>query len=305
MNERQAQYICTIASEGSITAAARKLNVSQPSLSQMIRQLESEAGVSLFDRSSLPIQLTYAGRQYVECAKTILAASAKLENQMKNIRMESSGVLRAGISVQRGMKILPLALPEFHAQYPGVDLQIREAGSATLEEYLRTGEIDLMFAAIDSTSPEFDYQLIEKEIIGILAGSGSGLTDVYENGSALSVEDTAYEKYVYLRRGHSVRVVQDQLFRKYALEPQVLLETDSLEVARRVTAATGACMLLPNIYYDEEMIKAGAMFYPLKKYTNRRHFYASKRKNEELPRYAHDLVEIVRETLHQGRQPEE
>ena len=65
MNIKQAQYIQTIASEGSITAAAKKLYISQPSLSQMVRQVEKELGVTLFDRTSLPLRLTYAG----ECAE--------------------------------------------------------------------------------------------------------------------------------------------------------------------------------------------------------------------------------------------
>ena len=65
MNIKQAQYIQTIASEGSITAAAKKLYISQPSLSQMVRQVEKELGVTLFDRTSLPLRLTYAGEKYL------------------------------------------------------------------------------------------------------------------------------------------------------------------------------------------------------------------------------------------------
>ncbi len=297
MNFRQAQYICTIAAEGSITAAARKLSVSQPSLSQMVRQIESETGVALFDRSSLPMQLTYAGEKYVECAQTIITASRRLENQLQDIRKENSGRLRVGISVQRSMRILPYVIPVFTSRYPDVSLEITEAGSVRIEEMLRTGDVDLMFAATDTTSAEFDYQLIEKEIIGILAGSSSGLVDVFRNGTSLSVEDTAAEKYVYLKPGHSVRSIQDYLFRKYALEPKVILETDSLEVARRVTVSSGACMLCPNVYYDDAMIDAGGVFYPLKKYENKRHYYACTRKSEVLPRFAQDMIEMVRSVL--------
>ena len=78
MNLKQARYICAIAREGSITAAAKKLYVSQPSLSQMLKQVEGELGVALFDRSVSPFQLTYAGEKYLQAANNILAANERL-----------------------------------------------------------------------------------------------------------------------------------------------------------------------------------------------------------------------------------
>ena len=63
MNLKQAQYVKTIAECGSITAAAKKLFVSQPSLSQMLRQLEQETELPIFDRSTTPLRLTYAGEK--------------------------------------------------------------------------------------------------------------------------------------------------------------------------------------------------------------------------------------------------
>ena len=84
MNIKQAQYILTIANEGSITAAAKKLYISQPSLSQMVRQVEKELGVALFDRTSLPLRLTYAGEKYLECAHTMIVANDRLENQLQH-----------------------------------------------------------------------------------------------------------------------------------------------------------------------------------------------------------------------------
>ena len=74
MNLKQARYIQTIAQEGSITAAARKLYISQPSLSQMLKQVEVELGTALFDRSVSPVHLTLAGEACLQAAEAILAA---------------------------------------------------------------------------------------------------------------------------------------------------------------------------------------------------------------------------------------
>lgn len=251
MNMKQAFYIRTIVQEGSISAAAKLLFVSQPSLSKMLRQIETELGVSLFDRDSLPLRLTYAGEKYLECATALLNANARFENQLQEIRQENSGRLRLGISVQRAMQILPHAMPWFAMQFPHVTIDLTEAGSARLENLVGQGQIDLALAALESTSPLFDYTLIEKETIGILAGNGSDLAARFPNGTALDVDSARNETFVSLREGHSVRIVQDVLFRRHGIEPRILLETDSLEVAKRVTMGSGSCMLCSDIYVDE------------------------------------------------------
>ena len=292
MNIKQAQYIQTIANEGSITAAAKKLYISQPSLSQMVRQVEKELGVALFDRTSLPLRLTYAGEKYLECAHTMIVANDRLENQLQDIRQENSGHLRLGISVQRGMRILPQAMPKFINRYPNVSLELRETGSVRMEDLLRYGEIDLAFAALESTSARFDYRLIEKETTGILVGKSSRLAERFASGTPIALTEAGNEQFVSLKQGHSIRVVQDELFRMLDIDPKILMEVDSLEMAKRVTVSCGACMLCPDIYFDETVIKQG-VFYPLKGVENHRHFYACWRKGEDLPRYAEDLIEIV------------
>ena len=208
--------------------------------------------------------------------------------------------MRLGISVQRGMRILPLTMPKFIARYPNVSLELRETGSVRMEDLLRYGEIDLAFAALESTSARFDYKLIEKETTGILVGRSSKLAERFESGTAIPLKEAKNEQFVSLKQGHSIRVVQDQLFRMLDIDPKILMEVDSLEMAKRVTVSCGACMLCPDIYFDETVIKKGVfyplkgvVFYPLKGVENHRHFYACWRKGEDLPRYAEDLIEIV------------
>ena len=296
MNLKQANYIRTIVREGSISAAARKLFVSQPSLSQMVRQVEAEYGVALFDRSVSPLRLTFAGERYLEAANQILTANERMENELTEIRQENSGLLRLGLSVQRGMQVLPVALPWFSMQYPRVTVKLTEEGSARLEEMVEDGQIDLALAAIESTSPRLSYTLIEKETIGILAGKGSALAGSLANGTPVTPEAARGDSFVSLKPGHSLRVVQDRLFRESGLKPHILLETDSLEIAKQVALKSGACMLCSDIFVDESVRRYGA-FYPLRDYENHRHFYACSRKGEKLPRYAEDFIKIVTRVL--------
>ena len=297
MNLKQAQYVKTIAECGSITAAAKKLFVSQPSLSQMLRQLEQETGLPIFDRSTSPMRLTYAGEKYLHAAERILAANAELDSQLREIRHEHAGRLRLGISVTRAMQVMPLVMPIFQQQYPNVSLQMTESGSANLEEMLRGGSIDLAFAALESTSPSLAYELLEQETIGVLAGRDAAITRQNPNGTALPLEAFRRECFVSLTKGHSSRITQDKLFRKYGLTPSILLETDALEVGRRVALEAGACMLLPSIYIDGYCYQRKGCFYPLADYENHRHFYACYRKDEFVPQYARDFIQITASAL--------
>ena len=302
MNLKQAQYFKTIAESGSITAAAKKLFVSQPSLSQMLRQIEEEIGLSLFDRSVCPMQITFAGEKYLRAAERMLAANAELEAQLREIRQENTGRLRLGISVTRAMQVMPLVLPVFSTQYPNVKLELTESGSATLEQLLQSGSIDLALAALESTSTSLAYELIEQEAIGILAGRDSAAAKRYTSGTPLTLEAFRGDSFVSLTKGHSARLIQDKLFRRIGFNPHILLETDSLEVARRVAVETGACMVISNIYVDDYVRTRRGEFFPLADYENHRHFYACYRKEEFVPRYVRDFIQITTRALAKQRE---
>ncbi len=301
MNLKQAIYIKTIAECGSITAAAKRLFVSQPSLSQMLRQVEQDLGMPIFDRSVTPLRLSYAGEKYLQAAEKIIAANTELENQIRELKHEHSGRLRLGISVTRAMQVLPLVMPIFTEQYPNVQLELTESGSGTLEKLLSDGKIDLALAALESTSTTLVYELLEPEIIGILAGREAQVSRTQTSGTPIRLEDVKNERFVQLTPGHSSRIVQDKLFRRNNITPRVLLETDSLEVGRRVTMETGSCMVLPNIYIDEYVRQCRAEFFPLADYENNRHFYACYRKNEFIPRYVRDFIQITTRVLARER----
>ncbi len=191
----------------------------------------------------------------------MLAVNEELENQIREIRHDHSGRLHLGISVTRAMQVMPLVLPFFTAKYPHVKLELTESGSGTLEELLQTGQIDLALAALESTSMGFSYELIEKETMGILAGKDSHIARTHPAGTPVS------------------------------------LETNSLEVGRRVTVETGACMILPNIYVDDYVQQRKGQFFPLEDYENHRHFYACCRKNEFIPQYTKDFIQITTRVL--------
>lgn len=298
MNLKQALYLKTIAECGSVTAAAKELGVSQPSLSQMLRHVEDAAELALFDRSVSPFRLTYAGERYLQAARTMLAANEQLENQLREIRCEESGRLRLGISAARGLQVLPLVIPAFSKAYPDVVVELTECGSDLLDAMIQQGKLDLALAAVESTGADMSYELLGRETIGILAGRDSKIARRLPSGTPVTIEDAKEDQFVGLCKGHSSRVVQDKLFRQAGIEPKVLLETDSLEIGKQVTLEAGACMILPNIYIDEYVAHRQGEFFPLAGYDHHRHFYACYRKDAFVPKYMRDFIQIAIEALH-------
>ena len=299
MNMKQALYFKTIAQYGTITAAAKQLYISQPSLSQTLRQIEDEVGTPLFDRSTSPFHLTYAGERYLKAVEAMLDIETRRKEVIESIRRDDGGRLRLGISVTRAMQVLPDVIPIFTKAYPNVTIELTEAASASLEGLLQKGQIDLALAALEANEANIAYELIEKESIGILAGKDSQLAQLVPSGTPISLEMVEKEAFVSLDTSHSSRIIQDRLFRRYNIRPKILLETSSLEVARRVALKSGACMVLPDVYADEFVFNSGGAFYPLKDYENHRHFYACYRNDENTKKYIRDFVSITTSVLNQ------
>lgn len=293
MNIKQAKYIKTIAECGTVTAAAKVLFVSQPSLSQMLHQVEDELGLPIFDRSVSPFRLTYAGEKYIQAAERILAANDQLESQIRELKHERTGRIRLGVSVSRAIQILPKALPMFLEQYPDVTIELTECGSAGLEDLLIAGQIDLALAAIDPVGRNISYEMIERETVGILAGQTSKLAQRLTSGTPITLAEAKGETFVSLTKEHSSRLIQDKLFRRYDFHPKILLETDSLDLCRRITLETGSCMILPSVYLDNYVVFKKGEFFPISDYENNRHFYACFRKGDFVPKYTRDFIHMI------------
>ena len=238
MNIKHAQYMLTVMQEGSITAAAKKLYISQPSLSQMIKLVETNLGTPIFNRS-----LTYAGEKYIKAAKQILTINNNLQKEIDEINHEDHGCLKLGIPVQRAMQVLPYVLPRFMKQYPYVDIDLHEHGSAITESMLIEGAIDLACLTTYPKHEELNYILIEDEDLVLLTSRNTDLAKRIPAGTPIEISEARHEKFISSRPGHNVNTVQKQLFATYDIQPDILLQTSSIEVGKRTAIACDAVMI--------------------------------------------------------------
>lgn len=140
-------YVETIYACGSFTAAAKKLFVTTPALSIAIKKEEKNLGALLFNRDVHPIQLTTAGKIYLETIKKVSLAEHDLRTAVQDLNNLHSGLLRLGGTQYVNSFILSPTIAKFKKLYPCIKLEIKEAASDEVGFLLKNGDIDLMFSA--------------------------------------------------------------------------------------------------------------------------------------------------------------
>ncbi len=294
MNLRHAQYIITIIKEGSITAAAKKLYISQPSLSQIVKAAESNLGTPILERSTDPISLTYAGERYVETAEKILSLNQNLLREVAEIASEDHGSFTLGIPVQRAMQILPKYIPTFLEMYRNVTVNIEEHGSATIEKMLLSGQIDIACFTTTPTHKAIKYIPVKKEEVVLLASSESTLAKRIAPGTTLAISDLKDECFISIKSGHSVRKIQEILFAKYDINPSIYLETTSIEVGKRVAVNSDAVMFCPKDYIEMTPdVLQNAAIYPLGDAHFNRAFYIAHKQDLYITKYMTDFINLL------------
>lgn len=143
MNTKQLQYFLATAEQGSITAAARELDVAQPAISLQLANLEHELKIKLFERDFRGVELTEAGSRFEEHARLILAQIYAAKADMNGERKECRGKVSVGLS-QSACNVLSVELlSELEHRFANIELNFRVGPSSTVESWLAEDKVDL------------------------------------------------------------------------------------------------------------------------------------------------------------------
>ncbi len=143
MDVRQLLYFTTIVEEGSISAAAKKLHLSQPPLSYQLKLLEEELGIQLVQRGPRSITLTEAGRTLYKRAQNILALTELTKKELLGMASGFRGTLHIGTVSSSGASLLDWRIPEFHRRFGQISFAVHEGNTFELLEMLESGMIEL------------------------------------------------------------------------------------------------------------------------------------------------------------------
>ncbi len=244
MTERELLYVKTIAEERSISGAAKKLFMTQPSLSSCVQKIESALGTRLFQRTSTGLVLTFAGERYYQVARDILKIYNDFEIEVSDINNLKKGRVTIGITVYLATFILPVVLPVFKELCPNIELAIVEKNSTELEKSLSSGEVDFALMhmlpheeSASHTNTDF-YPLIKDPLV-LVTKKGHPLKQFARNRAGAAypqIDLTKFgdEPFVMVTKLQKIRQVADLILHKAQIHPPVILTTKSYETARRL-----------------------------------------------------------------------
>lgn len=194
MNQKDLIYIKTIVEEGGITQAAKKLFISQPSLSQSVKRIEDALGVVLFKRTPKGLVLTQEGEEYYHMAGRVMHMYDSFEDEIHNLKELKSGKVVVGTTPHRGILLFPEFLAEFYMKYPGIDVKMVEAPTNELEELLLCGKVDLAVLrepVNPSSVQRFVYYGLSRETFMLVLPKGhpAGAHAEVEKGTSRKILD--------------------------------------------------------------------------------------------------------------------
>lgn len=143
MADRRLQVFHTVARLLSFTKAAEELHMTQPAVTFQVRQLEEQFNTRLFDRTHNRISLTDAGRRVYECAEKIFELYAEMDNSVRELTGDVSGVLILGASTTIAEYMLPVLLGDFKESHPDVTIRLKVANTDGIVSMIENNEIDL------------------------------------------------------------------------------------------------------------------------------------------------------------------
>src|SRR5438128_11024687 len=186
MELRHLRYFVAVAEAGSLTvAAARQLHTSQPSLSRQIRDLEDEVGTELLTRRARGIELTPAGRAFLDHARGVLSQVDAAAAAARRVAHPAKPCFTMGFLTGHELTWMPEALRILRDELPNIDLMISSQYSPLLAEGLSKGKIDVAFLRKERAMPDLAFRLLVKEPLMVILPSHHHLAAI----KAISPED--------------------------------------------------------------------------------------------------------------------
>jgi len=260
MELRHIRYFVAVAEEGSLTVAAeRRLHTSQPSLSRQIRDLEIEIGVPLLTRSVHGVELTSAGKAFLDHARLALAQVEAARQAARRAAHPEKPSFALGFLTGQEMNWLPEAMRILHDELPNMQVTIASQYSPDLADALVKGKLDMAFMRPEARVPDLAFKVVIKEPLVAILPSDHRLA-AYE---AIDPRDIAGETFISVSKtAPTLRVVIDHYLERLNLGIRPDHEVDNLAMAMSLVASTRGVAFLPA--YAQNFLPWSVISRPIK-----------------------------------------
>jgi LysR family hydrogen peroxide-inducible transcriptional activator len=259
MNLQQLDYVLAVDKLKSFTKAAEACHVTQATLSAMIKKLEEELGVILFDRKSNPVITTESGRLVVEEARKVVLHSRLLTDKARGLSGKIEGHIRLGIIPTIANALLPRIIKPILEQFPDLSFEISEITTANIVRQLKEGSLDLGILSTPLADSALDYRLLYYESLMVYG-------QVDADKKYLIPDDIRQHRIWMLEEGHCLRAQMVNLCSLKKTEKyrdHLQFEASSFETLINMVDAFGGLTLIPELYYlslSEEKKKRVSFF---------------------------------------------
>jgi len=242
LNVQALKLFIGVVDEGNFTKAAEKHFVTQPYLSQLVKQLEKEYEVKLLNRSTRQVTATDAGKVVYAQAKKMLACmheTDRLLDQLKDVRR---GEITLAIPPLVGTVVLPKLSKLFRAQYPAIKMHLIEVGAKNIPKIIKAEEADIGFCVM----PLADEQLTVRPYISSEFVIFISAEHPLAKRCALSMKDLRHEDFILFSEGFTLHDAVLHHCQKHGFSPNVSFETSQWDLMVELIALQMGVALLPK-----------------------------------------------------------
>lgn len=251
MELRQLEYVIAISDHGSISKAAESLFITQSGLNQYLIKLEQELGIQLFYRDKHHLQMTSAGKVYVENAREIIKIKKNTYNILSDMKNNTIGEITLGLTLEHGIDLFTFVFPKFNQRFPGINFHLQERYVAQQHSLITTGKLDfglVMLGEDEKINLEYIPLYQEDMVLGIplshpLACQGSSLTKPLP---FMDLKLLQNETFALMFPNSTMRNIIDPAFAAAGFKPNILIETGMNHALIKLVTTGLCCTILPH-----------------------------------------------------------
>ncbi|WP_410497806.1 LysR family transcriptional regulator [Chitinibacter sp. S2-10] len=243
---RNVRYFIAVAEAESITGATQTLNISQSVITEAIKTLEAELGVSLFQRHARGMVLTHAGHQFLRHAHEILAVVRNAQQALSARPDAMAGQLNLGVTGLMSGYFLPYLLDRFRRTFPKIDVRLVEDQRGFLEHLLVNGELDLAIVLASNVENRLalEVEVLQETPWRVWLPSNHSLLEL----GSINLNEIANEAMIMLKLDE-LDDNTSAFWRAAGLNPKVAMRTQSVEAVRSLVATGAGLSILPEMLY--------------------------------------------------------
>ncbi|MEB6550950.1 LysR family transcriptional regulator [Heyndrickxia sporothermodurans] len=242
MDVQHLKYFVAVAKEGNFTKAAQKLYVSQPTISKMVKSIEEELGVVLFDRTGKQAKLTDAGEVILAQAQNIIRSFENLSSELDDLMQLKKGNIHIGLPPMVGSRFFPKVIQEFHKKYPHITVQLVEDGAKRVERDVWNGTLDLGVVVLPVSEEIFHTFSFVNENLMLLTHPDHPLS----KNKSVSLSELEHESFILFEKDFALhdRIIRECV--RSGFQPNIIYESSQWDFISEMVIANLGVALLPE-----------------------------------------------------------